>query len=246
LGDDDVASDDDLGDDDVAGDDDDSTDSDGDALPDGFENDIGTDPFDPDSDGDGFDDGTEYEQHFFPWDGQDHPYTGDYPRQAIPWEGVSGQGWDQGDISLSWSAEDQWGEFLHLERFYGNVILIEMGAEWCGPCREAAATAESEYQIRRAQGFVTIQLLLDGIEGGEPLPMRWADDFNLTLPIIPDHQQAVSQHYIVDDGSGSFGIPNFTILDRELRVVSKYGYQDWGLIDALLDEPMPTDPWPQP
>ncbi len=102
-------------------------DSDGDGLVDVFEEHIGTDPAAPDSDGDGYDDLDEYSRYFDATDENDFPYIGGYPRQPLPSGGVDGTGWYEGDVSLSWSRPDQYGQTLDLEKFYGNVVLITNG-----------------------------------------------------------------------------------------------------------------------
>jgi hypothetical protein len=104
-------------------------DSDEDGLTDAFEDSIGTDPDDADTDGDGFSDGEEHRSFFFADDASDFPYEGDYPRSAIPRE-VDGDGWSQGDVSNNWTGTDQWGEDLQLHRFYGNVVVVELAADW--------------------------------------------------------------------------------------------------------------------
>ena len=132
--DDDAVSDDDDAapdDDDAAPDDDDASDrdSDGDGITDAFEESIGTDWTDPDTDNDGFEDGEEHLNYFYANDSSDFPYAGDYPRGPLP-STISGQGWSQGSVSNNWTLVDQWGEELQLHRFYGNVIVVELAADW--------------------------------------------------------------------------------------------------------------------
>lgn len=117
-------------DDDLAFDDDDASgDSDGDGLTDAFEDLIGTDPDDADTDGDGFDDAEEHLSYFFADDASDYPYVGDYPRQAIP-ETLSSSGNGIGQRPPNWTSSDQHGQPLSLHRFYGNVVVVELAAEW--------------------------------------------------------------------------------------------------------------------
>ncbi len=241
-GDDDDATD----DDDASWDDDDGEDPDEDGLGSNFEDWLGTDPEDADSDGDGFEDGEEYLSYFLPLDGSDWPYVGGYPRGPLP-DSVEGEGWGFGQVSNDWAAEDQHGQELQLHRFYGNVVVVELAAEWCGPCRQAAETLEDEYQDRRDDGFVVIQILIDGIDFGvDPDPEQWAAEFDLTIPVIADPLQELAQHYVTGT---SFGIPNYTYLDRELRVdrfFQEGGIIDWSRVDDLLDEPAPEVDWPIP
>lgn len=112
-----------------SGDDDDDGDSDGDGLTDNFEGTIGTDPFDADTDGDGYQDGVEHLNYFFANDASDWPYLGDYPREAIP-GGVASGGTGVGAVPPNFSDQDQHGQDLFFHRFYGNVVMVELAAEW--------------------------------------------------------------------------------------------------------------------
>jgi hypothetical protein len=109
-------------------------DTDGDGLTDAFEMEISSsDPLVADSDGDGFADGDEYLSFFDPTDGDDYPYAGEYPRLPLPKplaKSIGPTGWEQGDISDDWTGTDQYGESVSLHKFYGNVVLIEVAADW--------------------------------------------------------------------------------------------------------------------
>ena len=50
------------------------------------------------------------------------------------------------------------------------------------------------------------------------------------------------------EGVGGFGIPAYTILNRELEIVSwaENGAMDEGLVLELLSEPVPNVDWPLP
>jgi hypothetical protein len=51
----------------------------------------------------------------------------------------------------------------------------------------------------------------------------------------------------VPGGNGNLGIPVYTVLNRELEVaVVPSSWLDEGLIDSLLDEPIPPVEWPLP
>ena len=128
-GDDDDSSSSDDDDDNGSDDDDDNEDSDGDGLTDVFEGTIGTDPFNVDTDSDGYEDGVEHLNYFFADDGSDWPYLGDYPRQAIPYSLSSG-GTGVGAVPPNFGDQDQHGQDLRFHRFYGNVVRVELAAEW--------------------------------------------------------------------------------------------------------------------
>ncbi len=233
------------GSDDDDDDDDAATDSDGDELLDVFEDTIGTDPFDPDTDDDGFEDGAEHLSFFRPDDPSDWPYTGGYPRQPIPVTVASGTH-QVGDVAPNFTLTDQHGQELQLHRFYGNVVMIRVDAGWCPPCIESADLAEEEYLSRKDQGFVILDLLMDGdTASSTPDPEGWAVDRGMTSPVFGDGGAVVSDPWFPGQA-----VPSFSILDRSLTIqsldVAGSGAELWDLVDDLLAEPIPTVPWPLP
>lgn len=228
-------------------------DTDGDGLSDAFEALIYTDPELADTDGDGFDDAFEHLAHFWARDANDFPYTGGYPRGPQPdgniWDGLSDEnGWDAGDFSGSWTLVDQHGEDVKLKRFYGQVIMIDVSAEWCGPCRQAAETLPKEFEARVEDGFVVLQLLIDGLGFGDRNPdvVRWAETFGLPVPVLDDRYTEGSQHYL------SNSIPTFTMIGRDFVIdtVDEAGFPPpWSIVDELLLAPPLTgqeEYWPMP
>ncbi len=238
----------------------DDGDEDGDLLTNAFEISLGTDPENADSDGDGFDDAFEYAAFFKPWDDTDFPYAGGYARGPTPpgsrWDEITAEdGWSQGDVSRSWTKTDRHGEVIKLKRFFGQVIMIDISAEWCGPCRQAASTLEAEWLDRVDDGFTVIQLMLDGMTPGDGNPQldRWANDFGLTIPIFADGDRGTTANYVPD---GSWGIPMFAQIDRDFVIrqwdrsgspapfpeTDQYLAEDWSYADEA-DEwwPMPDN-----
>jgi len=153
-------------------------DPDGDLLTTEFEESIGTDPENADTDGDGFEDGEEYVNYFSPTKDDDFPYTNaDYPRGPLPssdaWDALRdeadddmGRGWDVDEFTKSFAGVDQYGDSLLLKRFYGEVILIDVSAEWCPPCRAAALTFEEEWHEMIGEGVMFFTVLGDGLSDG--------------------------------------------------------------------------------
>lgn len=221
-------------------------DPDRDGLPSDFEEQIGTKPMVADTDGDGFDDGAEYLSYFFPWDAADRPYAGDYPRLPLP-EAIDDEGWAEGEVSLDWAWPDQFDETLRLHRFYGNVVLVVVGRDNCPACLDSAAAQQQAYAARRDRGFVLFEVLMTtpNLPDG-PDPMAWAREYGITHPVLPDGDRELAASYLPDvEGSA---IPDWTLLDRELRIVDWYvaGDVDWGRVDELLDAPLPVVDWPLP
>jgi peroxiredoxin len=226
------------------------SDTDGDMLSDPFEALIGTNPELGDSDGDGFTDAEEYLAYFDPDDRNDFPYEGGYPRGPLPQE-IDANGWGPDDVSNTWDNEDQFGETLDLHKFYGNVVMIDIGSEWCGPCNAAAPEAEQHYQDFKDEGFIVLGILMDGLTQGDDSPdiERWIEGHELTYPVLPDPGQEQVQHYVPIDADGSYGIPLFGFIGRDMTIeihgVNASGWTE-GDIEDLLGAEVPYVEWPMP
>lgn len=236
-------------------------DADADGLDNAFEAQVGTDPDRADTDGDGCDDAVEVLTWFDPLVAADRPYQGMYPRGPRPDDAgfaalaeAYGEGFDEGQLNSNWTLLDQHGEEVELYDFFGQVVVVVIGREWCVPCQEDAVELEEFYQEQKDRGFVALQLLLEGVEDDSvPQPDRWAEALGLSYPALGDHspgdytQTTVAQHYIDTPGL-YYSTPNHTILDRELRTVALYleARVDTGDLLELLEAPVPAVERPQP
>jgi peroxiredoxin len=230
------------------------TDDDGDGLLSDFEAKVGTRPDQADSDGDGCDDALEVLSYFNPLDAEDRPYRGVYPRGPRPDDAAFaemaetfGAGFETGQQNTNWTLFDQHGEAVDLYDLYGQVVLLLIAREWCEPCQEEAVALESMYQEHKDQGFVVLNIMLEGIEDDSPPQTdRWAEYWGLSYPILGDHspgdytQTDAALHYIDTPGL-SYDTPNHTLLDRQLRTVTLYDLNglDTDKINGLIDTPVP-------
>ena len=264
-----------------------SDDRDDDLLSNEFEAQIGSDPDNADTDGDGFDDGHEYVNYFSPTKDDDHPYTNsDYPRGPLPdsdtWSAMKdeaeadedmGRGWAPGNFSKNFDVIDQYGDSLKLKRFFGEVIVIDVSAEWCPPCRVAAMTWEDEWHELGPEGSMFFTLLGDGLSNGDSEAARWAEwptgEFDggdhpyghpsqygedptqvITAAIVEDGSLDDTAREISDPLIGQTGgYPTFAILGRDhtiRSVASGAGPGTMEMVRELVEEERPEVDYPLP
>jgi hypothetical protein len=81
------------------------------------------------------------------------------------------------------------------------VIMISVGAGWCGPCKdEASSTFPAEYAARKPRGFELISILTDAEDSGTPATLSyldaWIGSFDSQYPSVIDPSYSIGQ--IVD------------------------------------------------
>jgi thiol-disulfide isomerase/thioredoxin len=207
----------------------------------------GTHPAKADTDLDGFTDGDEATAGTDP----DDPFswtfgTPNWPDLSPYADGVYSEGWDQGEIMPNFQSIDQFGATIELYRFYGYVVLVDFSAGWCVPCRVTAETAEAMWVEHRADGFMIIHVLTEGMSPGSPASLAlqegWAGEYGINFPVVRESPNvAYSNMTFTDLYPGS--IPFLVLLDRNMRIDSAYGANSDAAITArlqvLLQEPAP-------
>lgn len=124
------------------------------------------------------------------------------PVQASQQEEKPQPGTKLNDIAINFTAKDQNGKDVSLNDFYGKVILINLSADWCGPCRQEATHLESLFSEYKQRGFQIISALTSGD------PSEWAKEYGLSFPVLDDNNMAIWNLY----GEGS--VPLNIVLDR--------------------------------
>lgn len=222
-----------------------SADSDGDGISDFEEVNGVTDPLMADTDGDGFNDLAERTAGTDPTDQMSYERSTDGT-----WPDLSGNatedvaaGWGIGDRFQDFTTTDQFGNDVSLYQFWGNVVLVDFSAGWCGPCRAVAATAEDEYRSHADDGFVVFHYMIDDNQGGGGITdanfvADWADQYGLTFPVTDfsaDWDTAgggLSQSGLYDGG-----IPFIVVLDQEMTIqTSGRGAAMMQKVEELLAE----------
>ncbi len=122
-------------------------------------------------------------------------------------------GTEVNDIAVNFTAKDQNKNDVSLYDYHGNVILIDFTADWCGPCREKAETAEQFYQTYKNKGFMYILIVIEGN------PKVWADTYGLTFPVLDDNNKNIYNQYKKAD------IPLPHVLDRNCTI--RYKKMGW-------------------
>lgn len=130
--------------------------------------------------------------------------------------GLEGTGFRTGDVAYDFTAVDQNGDEVQLYQFYGQVILLDVLTEWCGPCQDMAPHGEDTWQQYKDEGLVYIAVIQEDAQGARPdadTAAGWASSFDLTHPVLADEDK-FNNDYIVS------GYPTVVVIDREMNIAT--------------------------
>jgi thiol-disulfide isomerase/thioredoxin len=97
-----------------------------------------------------------------------------------------------------------------LDRYRGHVVLVNLWASWCAPCRSETPALEQLYERDRSRGLVVL-----GIDQGESAraAAAFATEMKLSYPILVDEDQQYGRAY------AAIGLPTSLVVDRGGRIV---------------------------
>jgi thiol-disulfide isomerase/thioredoxin len=117
--------------------------------------------------------------------------------------------------------------------YLGQVVLINLWATWCPPCKAEMPILQNYYEQHKTEGFVVV-----GIEDGDPKPdvKSFVLQFNLTFPILLDPTYQATDHVFK-----TMNLPSSYVLDRKglirlewLGAISKENLEKY--LNPLLKE----------
>ena len=129
-----------------------------------------------------------------------------------------------------------------LTDYRGKVVLVNIWATWCAPCREEMPSMEKLYKKLQGTDFRIAAVSVDGdvfhLEGSQPPSgiIAFANELALTFDILHDPSGEIRKAYEI------FGVPESYVIDRHGVIVKRViGAVDWeapvneALIRTLLD-----------
>lgn len=90
----------------------------------------------------------------------------------------------------------------------GKVVLLNVWATWCEPCREEIPYLQSLHVADSSRGLEVIGVSVDAA-GSEPAIREFRTDFGMTYPIWLDPGERVQSLFL------ALGVPASYLIDRE-------------------------------
>jgi peroxiredoxin len=118
-----------------------------------------------------------------------------------------------GNPAASFDVRTTTGAPSSLAAYRGSVVVMNLWASWCPPCRAEMPDLERAYLARRARGLVVL-----GIDQGESptIAAAFARSLRITYPILVDEHQQYGRVY------RALGLPTTVIVDRRGTVVKTF------------------------
>ncbi|MES2178444.1 MAG: TlpA disulfide reductase family protein [Gemmatimonadota bacterium] len=123
-----------------------------------------------------------------------------------------------------------------LDDYKGSVLLVNVWATWCGPCREEMPSLEKLHREFGGRGLKIVAISVDD-PGSEAKILEFTKSLGLTFEILHDPEMKTKQNYDIT------GYPETFIIGREGTIRKKvWGAADWtsdanrALISGLLGD----------
>lgn len=131
------------------------------------------------------------------------------------------------DPAPAFTLLDTSGQPRSLADFRGQVVLINVWATWCPPCRAEMPTIQTVYAQRQPEGFAV--LAVNQAEAPDAVA-SFMDAHGLSFPALLDRDGAVSRAYRANN------LPSSFFVDRagRLRVVYR-GPLSRGVLESTVD-----------
>jgi peroxiredoxin len=127
------------------------------------------------------------------------------------------------------------GRQVTLADYRGKVVLLNLWATWCEPCRVEMPSMERLYRRMGGPDFRVVAVSID--EEGDSVVTAFARELGLTFDILHDQTAAMKQIY------QATGVPESWVISRDGVIIKKViGASEWDgpvnetLIRRLIDD----------
>jgi peroxiredoxin len=115
------------------------------------------------------------------------------------------------------------GDSVPLSQYQGNVVLLNIWATWCEPCRVEMPSMQQLYDSLGPQGLKIVAVSID--QADADVVRDFQQNYGLTFDVLQDQSRAIERVF------QTTGVPESFVLNREGRIVKKViGAHDWASV----------------
>lgn len=100
------------------------------------------------------------------------------------------------------------GDSVSLEKLRGKVVLLNIWATWCHPCRKEIPELRALHEKYQARGLELVGVSVDN-DGTDDVIREFMKEFQMNFPVWRDPEERVQTTFL------TVGVPTTFLIDRE-------------------------------
>lgn len=112
-----------------------------------------------------------------------------------------------GQTAPAYAAPTMTGDSVHVDRLRGEVVLLNVWATWCIPCRKEIPELQALHQEYSGRGLKVLGVSVDAADADGDVA-EFAESFGMTYTILRDPGERVSTLFAIP------GVPASFLVDR--------------------------------
>lgn len=141
----------------------------------------------------------------------------------------------EGYLAPGFTVPDLTGKMVSLSDFRGKVVLVNIWATWCGPCRMEVPSLDRLYQLRRDREFEILAVSVD--RSSSSRVGEFVARYQMSFPVVHDSRGQVGRKYWARNVPSSFLVDKRGVI--RWKVIGARQWDDayvLSKIDQLLSE----------
>lgn len=127
---------------------------------------------------------------------------------------------EAGYIAPDFTIKNLAGKRDSLLNYKGQVVILNVWATWCGPCRIEMPSLETLYRRYRSEGVAVLAISID--KGADTAVKSFVTEYKLSFPVLMDSDGQVEKLY------PAFSVPMTYVIDKKGLIVAKVsGAKNW-------------------
>lgn len=137
----------------------------------------------------------------------------------------------EGFLAPDFTLDSLAGDQVALSALRGKVVLVNLWASWCGPCRAEMPAIDRVYRANRSRGFEVLAVDATN-QDSESNARAFVEQLGLTFPILLDRTGSVSRRYLLR------ALPTSFFVDRRgvIRSIMVGGPMSEALISTKIED----------
>lgn len=120
-----------------------------------------------------------------------------------------------GDIVPEYAASTLTGDSASLDQLRGQVVLLNVWATWCPPCRKEIPVLQALHESHADDGLRVVGVSVDAAGEAQAVE-RFVESYGVTFEIWLDPAERVSSTFRTS------GVPTTLLIDRDGRLVWRH------------------------